>query len=85
MTEFTNGELKLLFQRIDEKLDDIKGSMTMQHARYDKEIADLRTEVKETKEDVEQLDKSMTRIMAIGGTIWSAVTLLGGFILNRIF
>lgn len=85
MTEFTNGELKLLFQRIDEKLDDIKGSMTTQHARYDKEIADLRFEVKETKEDVEQLDKSMTRIMAIGGTVWSAITLLGGFILNRIF
>ena len=78
MTEFTNGELKLLFQRIDEKLDDIKSSMSTQQVRYDKEIADL-------KADVEQLDKNLSRVMTIGGTIWSAITLLGGFILNRIF
>lgn len=85
MTEFTNGELKLLFQRIDEKLDDIKVSMNTQHARYDVEIAGLKQEVKKTQEEVEQLDKGMTKIVAIGGTIWSAITLLGGFILNHIF
>lgn len=85
MTEFTNGELKLLFQRIDEKLDDIKTSMSTQHARYDLEISSLKQEVKKTQEEVEQLDKGMTKIVAIGGTIWSAITLLGGFILNRIF
>lgn len=85
MTEFTNGELKLLFQRIDEKLDDIKTSMNTQHARYDLEISGLKLEVKKTQEEVEQLDKGMTKIVAIGGTIWSAITLLGGFILNRIF
>lgn len=85
MTDFTSGELKLMFQRIEEKLDDIKGNMTSQHARYDAEIHSLKVEVKETKEDVEALDKSLTKVMAIGGTIWSAITLLGGFILNRIF
>lgn len=85
MTEFTNGELKLLFQRIDEKLDDIKGSMTTQHARYDQEINSLKSEIKQTNVDVEQLDKTITKVMAIGGTVWSAVTLLGGFLLNRIF
>lgn len=85
MTEFTNGELKLLFQRIDEKLDDIKTSMSAQHARYDLEISAIKNEVKKTQEEVEQLDKGMTKIVAIGGTIWSAATLLGGFILNRIF
>lgn len=85
MTEFTNGELKLLFQRIDEKLDDIKTSMSAQHARYDLEISAIKHEVKKTQEEVEQLDKGMTKIVAIGGTIWSAATLLGGFILNRIF
>lgn len=85
MSEFTNGELKLLFQRIDEKLDGIKESMSIQHARYDTEIFELKKEVKNTKEDIEALDKSLTKIVAIGGTIWSGVTLLGGFLLNRIF
>lgn len=83
--EYTNGELKLLFQRIDEKLDDIKVSMNAQHSRYDAEIAGLKNEVKDVKEDVEALDRNLTKVLAIGGTIWSAITLLGGFLLNRIF
>lgn len=85
MTEFTNGELKLLFQRIDEKLDDIKTSMSTQHARYDMEILGLKQDVKDTREDVEALEKGLTKVLAVGGTIWSALTLVGGFILNHIF
>lgn len=83
--EYTNGELKLLFQRIDEKLDDIKTSMASQHSRYDAEIATLDGEIKEVKKEVEALDRNLTKVLAIGGTIWSAITLLGGFLLNRIF
>lgn len=78
MAEFTNGELKLLFQRIDEKLDDIKANMNSQNARYDKELAKI-------KEDVDSLKTAKTKIIAIGGTIWSAVTLVAGFVLQRIF
>lgn len=85
MTEFTNGELKLLFQRIDEKLDGIKDTMKSQNARYDIEIVAMKNEIKETKQDVEKLDRSLNRVVTIGATIWSAITLLGGFLLNKIF
>lgn len=78
MAEFTNGELKLLFQRIDEKLDDIKANMNSQNARYDNEIKDL-------KEDVDGLKTAITKILAIWGTAWSAITLVAGFVLQRIF
>ncbi len=78
MTEFTNGELKLIFQRIEEKLDDIKDDMKSQHTRYDREIEDLKKEVKEQ-------GTLLIRIATIGGTIWSAITLFSGFLLNKFF
>jgi len=85
MTDFTSGELKLMFQRIEEKLDDIKSNMSIQHARYDIEISGLRTDIRKLEETDEQLKEKVTKIATIGGTIWAIVTLLGGFILNRIF
>lgn len=78
MAEFTNGELKLLFQRIDEKLDDIKANMDTRDARYDKELIDL-------KADVDSLKTSMTKIMTIGGGIWAMLTASAVFILQAIF
>ena len=76
--EFSHGELKLMFQRIDEKLDDIKREMSREHGRYDAEIGELRKKV-------QQHDSLIVRILAIGGTIWSAATLLAGFIIQKIF
>lgn len=74
MAEFTNGELKLLFQRIDEKLDDIRDDINNQDKRYDK-----------IEQEVDEIKTTITKIMAIGGTVWSAVTLVAGFVLQRIF
>ena len=85
MTEFTNGELKLLFQRIDEKLDDIKGSMSAQHSRFETELLSIKNDIKDVEEKYEQTNEKINRIMTIGGTIWAVVTLISGFILNRIF
>jgi hypothetical protein len=74
--EFTNGELKLMFQRIEEKLDDIKNNTQLQHSRFDREIEEIKKEVKEQ-------GTLLMRIATIGGTIWSAITLLSGFLLNK--
>ena len=76
--EFTHGELKLMFQRIEEKLDDIKANTQSQHSRFDREIEAL-------KERVEEQGTLLMRIATIGGTIWSAITLLSGFMLNKFF
>lgn len=78
MAEFTNGELKLLFQRIDEKLDDIKANMDTRDARYDRELIAI-------KDDVDSLKTAMTKIMTIGGAIWAILTASAVFILQAIF
>jgi uncharacterized membrane protein len=78
MTEFTHGELKLIFQRIEEKLDDIKDDMKSQHTRYDREIEEIKKEVKDQ-------GTLLVRIATIGGTLWASITLFAGFLLNKFF
>lgn len=72
MTEFTSGELKLMFQRIEEKLDELNRNMSSQHARYDLEI-------KEIKKDVEDLRSFQTKAMTVWGISVTAI----GFLLNK--
>lgn len=72
MSEFSKGELQLMFQRIEEKLDDINRNMTFQNARYD-------VEIKQIKDDVENLKNFQTKAMAI----WGIATVVVGFILNK--
>lgn len=70
---------------IDNKLDDIRTALKEQNVNSEKRFIALEQDLKETQEKVDQQDKSLTRIMTIGGTIWSAITLLGGFVLNHLF
>lgn len=85
MEEYTNGELRLLFQRIEEKLDDIKTSMNTQHVRFEGEILDIRDDLKAIEKKQEETDQRVTKLATIGSTIWAAITLFGGFLLNKFF
>lgn len=83
--DFTRGELKLIFERIEEKLAEIKNGMEKQHTRYDAEISALREDFKTLEKIVEDQDKSITRIMAIGGTLITLSNMFAIFLLNKIF
>jgi hypothetical protein len=77
--------MDIQFKGIDHKLDDIKNALKEQNLNSEKRFIALEADLKETQSRVEQQDKSITRIVTIGGTVWAAITLLEGFILNRIF
>jgi hypothetical protein len=77
--------MDIQFKGLDQKLDYITQTLKDQNTNSLARFTELEKDLKETQEEVSRLDKSVVKIMAIGGTVWSAVTLLGGFVLNRIF
>ena len=77
--------MDIQFKGIDHKLDTIHSALREQNINTEKRFSVIEQDLKNTQGDVDKLDKSITKVIAIGGTIWSAVTLLGGFVLNRIF
>lgn len=84
--------MDIQFKGIDHKLDSqdkktdlIIATLREQNVNSEKRYADWERKLEATNAKVDLQDKTITKIMAIGGAIWSAVTLLGGFLLNRIF
>ena len=77
--------MDIQFKGLDQKLDYIIQTQKDQTTNSLIRFTELESDVKKQEEKLTQLDKSVVKILAIGGTVWSAVTLLGGFALNRIF
>lgn len=76
--DYTKRELELMFQRLEEMLRDINTNIKENHTRFELSISDLQ------KESV-RVEKKIDRIATIGGTVWAAVTLLSGYILQKLF
>lgn len=72
--EFTKGELLLIFQRIEEKLDLLNKSMANKHDRYDVELEKIRAEIND-------LRSFQTKAM----TVWAVFVTIAGLILNNYF
>jgi hypothetical protein len=77
--------MDIQFKGLDQKLDYITQTLKDQNTNSLLRFTELEKDLKDTQEEVSRLDKSVVKILAIGGTVWSAVTLLGGFVINRIF
>lgn len=76
--DYTKRELELMFQRLEEMLRDINTNIKENHTRFDLSIDDL-------KKETLRVEKKVDRIATIGGTIWAAVTLSSGYILQKLF
>lgn len=69
----------------DKKTDLIIATLREQSLNSEKRYDDWERKLEATNAKVDEQDKTITKVLAIGGTIWSAVTLLGGFLINKIF
>lgn len=84
--------MDIQFKGIDHKLDSqdkktdlIIATLREQNINSEKRYDDLEKKIEATNNKVAQQDQTITKVLAIGGTVWSLVTLFGGFIINRFF
>lgn len=76
--DYTKRELELMFQRLEEMLRDINTNIKENHTRFELSINNLKTEAV-------RVEKKVDRLATIGGTIWAAITLLSGYVLQKLF
>ncbi len=70
--DFTSGELKLMFQRIEEKLDDLREDIANTNTHFESRLNTLEGKVREH-------ENLLTKAMAIWGVAVTAI----GFALNK--
>lgn len=76
--DYTKRELEMMFKRLEEILKDIREDIKATNTHFEVRLTQLEVEV-------EQIKSWQTKMVAIGGAIWAAITLVAGTFINKIF